>query len=98
MRLGLLVSTDRNMRHLEGIAREAVSRGHEVRVFVMDSGVGLLESQEMAALARLEGVEVIYCALAAKASGIGLLPPEIKKGSQYDNSKIIHAADRVISL
>ena len=100
MKIELFVSTDRNLHHLTGITHEAVSRGHEVSVFVMDAGARLLLNDELAGLCRLKGVSVTCCNLSLAQLGIepSAIPPEVKRGSQYDNAGLMNAADHVISL
>ncbi|MCC6347244.1 MAG: DsrE family protein, partial [Nitrospirales bacterium] len=42
MKLGIFVNTDRHPDDLAGITRAALSKGHEVVIFFMDSGTRLL--------------------------------------------------------
>ena len=74
--------------------------GHEVSVFVMDAGARLLLNDELAGLCRLKGVSVTCCNLSLAQLGIepSAIPPEVKRGSQYDNAGLMNAADHVISL
>ena len=100
MRLGILVNTDRHPGEVIGIAGAAVSRGHEVVVFAMDSGVKLLADPAFAELRALKGVTTGFCDYNAKAFDIPLddLPREFMRGSQYDNAVMVGRADRVIVL
>jgi len=99
MKLGILVNTDRHPGHVTGITRAAISRGHDVIIFTMDDGTKLLSNPDVCALGKLQGVQMTYCRLSAKQSGMVTEgPPEIGEGSQYNNARMVHFADRVIVL
>ncbi len=100
MKLGIFISTDRNLQQLVGIVGEAVTRGHKVKVFVMDAGSKLLETDEFRRLCELEGVESAFCDLNAKAYGVDTDKASefSSRGSQYDNAQMMHDADRVLSI
>ncbi|MCL4492874.1 MAG: hypothetical protein M1510_13425 [Nitrospirae bacterium] len=100
MVLGILVNTDRHPGELIGIARAAVSRGHEVVIFAMDSGTKLLAGPVFAELCGLKGITAGFCDYNAKALKISTegLPRELARGSQYDNAVMVSRADRIIVL
>ncbi len=100
MKLGIFISTNRNLHHLTGIVGEAVARGHEVKVFVMDAGSKLLETDEFRRLCGLEGVESAFCDLNAKAAGVDTdkASQYASRGSQYNNALMMNDVDRVLSL
>ena len=50
MKLGILVNTDRHANDLIGLAKAALSKGHEVIVFFMDGGVKLLSDSNVTGL------------------------------------------------
>lgn len=61
--LGILVNTDRHLRHVQGFTRGALARGHKVIVFLMDSGTRLLQDAALLGLAALPGVtQSLRCA------------------------------------
>jgi len=100
VKLGLFVSTEGNLHHLVGITQEAVSRGHEVKIFVMDDGAHLLPHELIAGLSEIESVDISYCDLNAKQRGIdgSDLSPGLKSGSQNDNAGMLSEVDKLICL
>lgn len=100
MKLGILVNTDRNSRHLSAITMAAVGQGHEVALFFMDDGINLLPDPSVNRLCFVKGVKMTYCDYNAKQRGLAKdgLPAEISPGSQYQNALMNHEADRVIVL
>lgn len=100
MKLGILVNTDRFLDAIYGITKSAISKGHEVTIFVMDEGSRLLNTPVFAELCGTQGVKMNFCDYGAKkieAPTEGL-PDEIAAGSQYDNALMNHECDRVIVL
>lgn len=98
--LGILVNTDRHLKHVQGFTRAALARGHKVIVFVMDTGTRLLQDAALVALAGLPGVTLSLCDHSARRNGIPLetLPPSVGCGSQLNNAMMNHDAERVIVL
>jgi len=99
-RLGILVNTDRHLKHILGISGAALARGHEVLVFVMDSGAQLLRDPGLQKLAERPGLTLSLCDHSAKRQGVDVdsLPPKVVRGSQLNNAMLNHQADRVIVL
>lgn len=100
MKLGILVNTDRHADHLAGLVQAAVEQGHQVIIFVMDTGTRLLEQELFGKLCSFPEVSISYCDLNAQQCGVdrGAVPAAIVCGSQYNNAVLAHAADRVIVL
>ncbi|MBI5103232.1 MAG: DsrE family protein [Nitrospirae bacterium] len=100
MKLGILVNTDRYPGEIAGITTAAVSKGHSVGIFVMDAGTRLLRNALFTELCRINDVEISYCDMNAKMEGVDTegLPEKIKRGSQYDNSRMVHESDKIIIL
>lgn len=100
MKLGIFVNTNRHARHLIGLTRAAVSQGHDVTLFIMDSGVRLLSDSGLHDLAGLDNVLITFCAQSAKKHGVDTkdIPPVIIAGSQMNNAIMCHNADKVIVL
>jgi predicted peroxiredoxin len=88
MKLGILVNTDRHGEHLIGLTKAALARGHEVTIFIMDSGVKLLENPSITGLCNLSGVAMSYCDYSTKQIDVSTdgCPGQIVCGSQYDNA------------
>lgn len=97
--LGILVSSDRHLGHLLGIARAAHATGRRVSVFLTHRGV--LVTQDPA-FAQLEGLaQVSLCS--QNFSAWGLKPPAPAVGEEGFASQARHAAmiadcDRYIVL
>ncbi len=100
MKLGILVNTDRHLDHIVGITKAALSRGHEVIIFSMDTGTRLLENPAFTDLQKLDGVSMSYCDHSAKELGVNAegVQEGIVCGSQYNNAEMNHNADKVIVL
>ncbi len=100
MKIGMLVNTDKHLADIIGITKEALSRGHEVSIFTMDSGTKLLENAEYSGLCRLERVRMAFCSHSAGKEGLaaGSVPQHITCGSQFDNALMCNESDVVIVL
>lgn len=100
MKLGVLVNTDRHLRDIIGLTEAAVSKGHEVMLFTMDTGTRLLEDRSYTDLSKLSGVTVSVCEHSAVQHGVRTegLPKGIVLGSQYHNAVMSNSADRVVVL
>lgn len=101
MNIGILVTKEQYKRHLIGITKAALKRGHRVSIFLMDSGVRLVKEQEVTALKALSGVMTFaLCDMNLKRAGLSEMdvPDGITCGSQYNNAVMNHESDRVILL
>jgi predicted peroxiredoxin len=100
MKLGILVNTDKHADDVVGIAKAAVSKGHEVVIFNMDHGTKLLGSPSFIELCKTQGVTMSFCDHSAKREAIATegIPGDIVCGSQFDNANMNHEADKVIVL
>jgi predicted peroxiredoxin len=100
MKLGILVTTDRHAKDVLGLAKAAVSKGHEVTVFNMDAGTKLFQDPSFAKLCEMKGVKMSFCDHSAKREKVATegIPQEIVCGSQFNNAVMMHDADRVINL
>jgi predicted peroxiredoxin len=100
LKLGILVNTDRHAEDVVGITKAAVSKGHEVLIFIMDTGVKLLSNSSITDLCNEIGVHMSFCDHSAGKLGISKegYPDKIVCGSQFDNANMNHDADRVIVL
>ena len=100
MKLGILVNTDRHLRHVLGLTAAATKKNHEVVIFAMDQGVRLLDDGAFAELGGLEGVSLSFCSHSARAEGIVTegRPEGVTVGSQLNNAMMAQAVDRLIVL
>ena len=100
MTLGILVNTDRHVEDIIGLTKAAISKGHEVIIFMMDSGVKLLGNSSVTGLSSESGVSMGFCDHSAGKVGVSKdgIPDKVVCGSQFDNANMNHEADRVIVL
>jgi len=100
MKLGILVNTDKHLKDIVGITKSAISKGHEVTIFIMDDGSRLLGAPLFAELCGMQSVKMNFCDYGAKKIEVPTegLPDELAPGSQYDNALMSHECDRVIVL
>lgn len=100
MKLGILVNTDKHANDLIGLTKAALSKGHEVIVFFMDTGVKLLANSKVKGLCENSGISMSFCDYTTQKNGISKegICDKIVCGSQYDNATMNHVADRVIVL
>jgi len=98
MKLGILVNTDKHLGHILGMVKAALSRGHEITIFVMDTGTMLLNNPAFDELCLLHGVSMSFCELCANKGGVITegLPAEIQCGNQYNNAVMVNESDRVL--
>lgn len=100
MKLGILVNTDRHAKAIIGLTRAAISKGHQVTLFMMDDGVRLLHNSSIVSLHEISGVSMSFCQYSTDVIGVSTkgLAKEVVSGSQYDNALMTRDADRVIVL
>jgi len=100
MKLGILVNTDRHAGDVVGLTKAALSKGHEVIIFMMDAGNKLLHNSSVTGLCKETGVSMAFCAHSAEKLKVSTdgLPEKIHHGSQFDNATMNSKADRVIVL
>ncbi len=100
MKIGILVNTDKNLKHLRGITDAILRKGHEAVIFAMDEGVKLLEKSEFNELCSMKGVSMSFCDHSTHVLHVSKenVPEEIICGSQYNNALMNHEAERVIVL
>ncbi len=100
MKLGILVTTDKYREQIKGLVDAAITKGHEVEMFVMDEGTRLLEERSFLQLISLDHVEMSYCSYNLENLGVSKdkITENIVKGTQYQNACMVHDADKVIVL
>lgn len=99
-RLGILVNTDRHLKHVLGLTQAASAKGHEVVIFVMDEGTRLVGDPALLGLAELPGVTLSLCEHSAKRHGVKTeaLPEAVICGTQLNNAMMHRQAERVVVL
>jgi len=96
VRVGIVLSTRRDLATAVAIAHAARRARHEVVMFVMDAGCHALAEEPAAAMALLDDdCEITVCS----NSAVGLaLVDGIERGSQDDHAAVLATSERVISL
>ncbi len=100
MKLGILVNTDRHAEDLIGLTNAALSKGNEVIIFMMDTGVNLLGNSSVTGLCNESGVRMGFCDHSSGKLGVSKegVSDKIVCGSQFDNASMNSEVDRVIVL
>ncbi|GBE05404.1 MAG TPA: hypothetical protein ENG95_03850 [Nitrospirae bacterium] len=100
MKLGILVNSDRHADDIVGITKAAVSKGHEVSLFMMDTGVNLLGNASVTGLCKEKGASMSFCDHSAGKLEVSKdgIPSEVVCGSQFDNATMNAEVDKVIVL
>ena len=98
MRIGILVNTDKSRDHVLGMVKAALSRGHEISIFVMDTGTKLLADPAFSGICGLRGVSMSFCELSWQKEGAGteVPPADMICGSQYNNAVMVRESDRIL--
>src|SRR3989338_8583260 len=78
MKLGIFVNTDRHAEDIAGLTKAAVSKGHEVIIFIMDTGANLLSNSSVTGLSSKTGVRMNYCDHNAGKMGISKKESKMK--------------------
>lgn len=100
MKLGILITTDRHLKHILGISRAASAKGHEVAIFAMSEGTKLLADSEFIRLSELDNTTMSLCSHSATEFGVDTtgVPKEIIIGSQFNNAMMSNQSDKIIVL
>ncbi len=100
VKLGILITTDRHLNHIEGISRAASAKGHEVVIFAMNEGTKLLDSLEFIQLCEFDNITMSLCKHSATELGVDTteVSKEIVIGSQFNNAMMNNQADKIIVL
>jgi predicted peroxiredoxin len=100
MKLGILVTTDKNLDAVLGLTNAAVSKGHEVVIFNMDEGTKLLGDDSFRELCKKSGVNMSFCDFSTEKEKVSKegIPSDIVCGSQFNNATMTNESDKVINL
>lgn len=98
MKLGILITSDKYLQHIIGIARAASNKGHEVSLFAMDDGTKLLGQQEFRQMCGLKNASMSLCRHSAEEKGVDVsgISKEIVAGSQFNNAMMQNESDKVL--
>lgn len=98
MQLGIVAAHEAAGPELVGLASAAARRGWACRCFLTDTGVLLLRSPEVLALARSGAMRLDVCELSWERFAEGPVPEGAHAGGQYNNAELAHVCDRVVVL
>lgn len=98
MKLGIVVTSDRHLDHIIGLARAASKKGHGVSIFAMDTGTRLLGNTDFTKLCAEDNVVMSLCQHSAEEQGVNTegISKEIVLGSQFNNAMMNNESDRVV--
>lgn len=95
-KLGILINTDKNLRHIIGLCNAAKAAKVGVSLFIMDEGCFLTEKAEFMELCK--SVKTVMCDHSYKEKGYTEELAEVKHGSQFEHALIANECDRYIVL
>lgn len=102
MNLGIVVTRENHAEVALGLMQEAVTRGWQLRCFLSDAGVKLLDNVRFLDFCQGEHW-VALCELSLEryhidSSKVLELAPNIIIGGQYQNAELVKNSDRVLVL
>ncbi len=96
VKLGIVLSTRRDLATAVGLAHAARRARHDVAMFVMDAGCNAL-AEDQAAAAALVDDDCAITVCSNSAAGLELVDG-IERGSQDDHAAVLATCDRVVAL
>ena len=97
-KLGILVNTDKHLKHLSGFCRAALSSDVKVSLFIMDDGCSLIDTLNFKELCEADDITATVCDHSYKEKGFSKDLVNIKAGSQFEHAIIANECDRYIVL
>jgi hypothetical protein len=98
LQLGIVAVHEAAGPELVGLASAAARRGWSCRCFLTDTGVLLLRSADVMALARSGAMRLDVCEHSWERYAEGPVPEGAHAGGQYNNAELAHTCDRVVVL
>jgi hypothetical protein len=102
MKLGIVVTNDKHAEVALGLLETAAARGWQLRCFLSDTGVKLMDNSRFLDFCQGEHW-IALCELSLKRYHIDStrlqgLAPKIIIGGQYQNAELVKKSDRVLVL
>jgi len=94
--LGILVTTDKYLEHIIGIARAAAKSQRRVSIFLMDDGVLLLKNPAFCALQEEKRIELTACLHSVESLMIKEREKGVEYAGQFLNAQIAHDCQRYL--
>ncbi|MDA8273242.1 MAG: DsrE family protein [Deltaproteobacteria bacterium] len=91
MKLAILITTDKYKGHVENIIGSAKHLGYEIKCFIMDDGVNLLNDKNFVGKLKEAGSDVSLCEYSCSIRSIHEKVEGFLYASQYENASIINA-------
>jgi len=98
LRLALIVTSNRYVEVLKGLATQAKAKGIELACFLTGEVVRALSDAEILQEARSSSMRFGVCELSWEREHMGALLEGVNYGSQYQNSEFVLWADKVLVL
>jgi hypothetical protein len=90
MKLALLITTDKYKNHVENILDSAERLGYEIRCFMMDDGVNLLNDAGYIYKLKKANAAVSLCEYSCSIRNINERVDGFEYASQYENATILN--------
>lgn len=103
MQIGVLIATapdEGDLPSLQALMQEALQKGHDVDLFLMDEGVRYATDANLAVWVAT-GIDVMLCAHDAEARGVDLrlaTARGVLLGTQRDHAFLLRRSDRFYSF
>ncbi len=88
--IALLITTDKYKNHIENIVSSAVKSGCEVRCFIMDDGVNLLNDEDYVSKLKESHAGVSLCEYSCEVRNVTKKVDGFTYASQYENASMMN--------
>ena len=99
MKLAILITTDKYKGHVENIIGSAKHLGYEIKCFIMDDGVNLLNDKNYVDKLKKANAYVSICEYSCEIRNINDKIENFTYASQYENATMMNelkAEDRLL--
>jgi hypothetical protein len=90
MKLAILITTDKYKSHIDNILSSAKHMGYEIKCFIMDDGVNLLNDEKFVNKLKEVNSDVSLCEYSCSIRNIHEKVEGFLYASQYENASIIN--------
>lgn len=91
MKLAILITTDKYKDHVDNILSSAKDMGYEIKCFMMDDGVNLLNDKKYVGKLKELNADVSLCDHSCSIRNINEKVEGFLYASQYENASMINA-------
>ena len=94
MKLAILITTDKYKGYVENIINSAKNLGYEIKCFIMDDGVNLLNDEKFVDKLKEVNSHVSLCEYSCSIRNIHEKVEGFLYASQYENASIINELEK----